>query len=323
MSGRKTSSPEKTDWSDDEHLKMLINQRRFMRNADHVALLGKLIGLGPGSAIVDVGCGLGYLGHMFGKYIRPNGRYFGLDHNHKLLLASRKFSRKHRSLRQFLLVEGEALDLPFKDCSVDVSMCQTLLMHLAHPEDAVKEMVRITKRRGKVVAFEPNNLAWALSSWNNYMERSLADRMQDAEVYCRICEGRKKLGLGDWSIGEKVPLLFMKEGLKNIEVRQNDKVSSVLIPPYDSAERKHACALLCQRIGQEAGRTRGEQKKKYTEWEKFFVAGGGDEKVYRSYMRRRTGWFRRNRQKLIRMAKREELYDIWTVPFYIVIGEKR
>jgi len=301
---------------------MLTSQRKFMRNADYVALLAMLIGLRPGMTIADVGCGLGYLGHIFGKYIAPNGRYLALDHNHNLLLASRKSvpGRTPRGLFQFL--EGDALDLPLGDCSVDVSMCQTLLMHLARPEGAVREMIRVTRRRGRVVAFEPNNLAWPLSSWSNLQRKSVDSRIEDARIYSRICEGRRRLGLGDWSIGEKVPLLFLKEGLKNIEVRQNDKVSSVVVPPYDRAERKHACMMLRERIDQEAKRTRTEKRRNYVDGKRFYLAGGGDEESYQRYMRRRRSWAKKNHQKLLRMAKKEQLYDIWSVPFYIIIGEK-
>lgn len=322
MEGSKTTRREQTDWSDDEHLEMLTSQREFMRNADYVSLLAKLIGLKSGTTIVDVGCGLGYLGQVFGKYIAPNGRYFGLDCNHKLLVAPGRSSSRSVSSRLVRLVQGEALVLPFKDCSVDVSMCQTLLMHLAHPEAAVREMVRVTKRRGKVVAFEPNNLAWPLSSWNNFQKKSLDQRIEDAEIYSRMCEGRRRLGLGDWSIGEKVPLLFLNEGLKNIEVRQNDKASSVLVPPYDTAERKHACRMLLDRIEREAESPRARKLKDDAEGKKLYVAGGGDEKVYQRYMTRRRRWFKRNHKKLLCMAKREELYDIWSVPFYVVVGTK-
>jgi len=156
MARGKKPTEKRVDWGDKEHVEKLIEQRKYMWNEDYVALLAKLIGLRPGRRIADIGCGLGYLGHIYGRFIKPNGAYFGIDCNRKVLKMAHKAAGRHRLGRLFGFVQGGALEIPLEDECVDVSMCQTLLMHLRDPESAIREMRRITKKHGKVVAFEPD-----------------------------------------------------------------------------------------------------------------------------------------------------------------------
>jgi ubiquinone/menaquinone biosynthesis C-methylase UbiE len=143
MAKCKERSEEAVDWGDEEHLETLIEQRKFMWNKDYVALLAKLIGLKPGSTVADLGCGLGHLGHIFGRFIRPDGSYFGVDQNKKVLNMAQEAAGRHRLSNVFRLIQGSALEIPLKDECVDVSMCQTLLMHLREPESAIREMRRV------------------------------------------------------------------------------------------------------------------------------------------------------------------------------------
>jgi len=322
MTKKNKRTEERTDWSDREYLEKLIEQRRFMWNEDYVALLANLIGLDSGKSIADIGCGLGYLGHTYCKFTAPDGKYFGVDQNKKLLQMARKGTGTRGSCRRFSFVQGSAMDVPFEDESFDVTMCQTLLMHLRDPETAVREMARITKKRGKVVAFEPNNLAWAFLRWSSFQEQSLKERFEDTDFYYRMYEGRKKLGLGDAGIGEKVPYLFAENGLKNIRVRQGDKVAWSIIPPYDTPELKHQAKLFLKSMRRGMHRTRGEKRKDYLEWKRHYMAGGGDAESFKKHVRRIRRWLERNCAKMGKMVNRQRLCYVSSSPFYIVIGEK-
>ena len=66
------------------------------------------------------------------------------------------------------VVRGDATEIPLPSESFDVVTCQTVLMHLAQPADALREMLRILRPGGLLVCVEPNNL------WN-YLRLHFAD----------------------------------------------------------------------------------------------------------------------------------------------------
>lgn len=49
MAKTKKTTKKSIDWSDKEHIEILIQQCKFMWNEDYVALLANLIGLKPGA----------------------------------------------------------------------------------------------------------------------------------------------------------------------------------------------------------------------------------------------------------------------------------
>ena len=106
------------DWGEKQYIKALTEERKFMWNKDYVALLAKLIGFKPGKTIADIGCGLGFLGHLFSKFVIPHGKYIGVDSNPKLLELASKSAAIHKSTRFFRFIQGSAFDIPLKDKGV-------------------------------------------------------------------------------------------------------------------------------------------------------------------------------------------------------------
>ena len=320
MARNRKSTKKRVDWSDKEHVEALIEQRKFLWDEDYVELLARRIGIKPGKTIADIGCGLGYLSYMYGKFLEPKGRYIGVDVNKKLLHMARKAAARRKMGKLFRFVQGGALSIPLEDESVDVAMCQTLLMHLKEPESAVKEMIRITKKRGKVVAFEPS---WEAGvGWNNLREPPIKERLEDLEFLSRIWEGQKRLGEGDVRIGEKVPYLFMRNGLKKIQALKNNKVGWALIPPYDTPELKQRIKMTLSSLEKQKNKTSGEKRKEYLEGKRYYMAGGGDAESYKKAVRRRTRRFQRYNEGMMKMIRKERFYSVSTGPFYVIIGEK-
>jgi len=320
MARSKKSTKKQVDWSDKEHVEALIEQRKFLWDEDYVELLARRIGIKPGKTIADIGCGLGYLGYVYARFAIPGGRYVGVDDNKKILQMARKAAGRRKIGKLFRFVQGSVLNIPLEDESVDVAMCQTLLMHVKEPESAVKEMIRITKKRGKVVAFEPS---WETGfGWNNLREAPIKERLEDLEFLSRIWEGKKRLGDGDVRIGEKVPYLFMKNGLKKIQALKNNKVGWALIPPYDSPQVKQRIKMALSSIEKQSNRTMGEKRKEYLEGKRYYMAGGGDAESYRKTARRRRRRSERYNKGMKQMIRKEKFYSVSTGPFYVIIGEK-
>ncbi len=80
-------------------------------------------------------------------------------------------------------------EIPLPDESVDMAMCQTLLMHLKKPEKALQEMKRILKPGGIIMCKEPDNLGVSLGDgYSSETERTIEEQVLEfiISLYTRI-----------------------------------------------------------------------------------------------------------------------------------------
>lgn len=108
-----------------------------------------LLGLTPGTQVLDFGCGSG----VFTTLLEKRGyQCVGLDLSQKLLIRGKKES----SHINFLQADVETL--PFADESIDAIMLSCLIHHLPSPAQCIQEVHRVLKPNGRFVAFDPNRL---------------------------------------------------------------------------------------------------------------------------------------------------------------------
>lgn len=263
------------DWSQPCWRDMLIYQRKSMWREDTLDMIASWIGLESGQTVIDVGSGLGYLGYTFWKYFGENGKYIGFDCNQKLLEAARDMANDWGKGGDVEFLEGDAYSLPIADNTADLTMCQTLMMHLERPIDALSEMKRIVKPGGYVVCFEPDNLSavMAIPHWS-IPELDIEDFLLSRKVYYLSNKGRLKLGRGDWGVALKIPRMMYHLGLTAIDIRMNDKVH-FLQPPYESQLQRNALDRLRKRfMDDERHDTLVERERE------AFIAGGGTEEEH-------------------------------------------
>jgi ubiquinone/menaquinone biosynthesis C-methylase UbiE len=96
--------------------------------------------------ILDNGCGTGILFQTL-----PESRYdiIGLDISAGMLRHARSRARR--------LVLGDGQNLPFPDGSFDLVIARSLLHHLPYPLIGLREMARILKKGGEMVAADTNS----------------------------------------------------------------------------------------------------------------------------------------------------------------------
>jgi hypothetical protein len=129
-------------------------------------------------------------------------------------------------------------------------------------------------------------------------------------VYLICNKGSIKLGRGDQSIGNKVPMMMEKLGLVGIEARLNDKVG-FLHPPYEGPQQQNSLLMIKKRVLDQSEfwmeRTREE-----------FLAGGGSLDEFERY---------RKISDRIRLVFQEQLeegkYTVCSPSFFYVIKGKK
>lgn len=149
----------KIDWSCRKYKQGLIDTRRILWRNDTIDMITKWLDLRSGMRVVDMGCGLGYLGHTFWPYLKKRGIYVGVDINRELLPEAKK-TAKTWAKRQTFFVGGDAYKIPLASNSADCVMCQTLLMHIKDPAHVLGEFFRVLKPGGIVVCMEPDELSY-------------------------------------------------------------------------------------------------------------------------------------------------------------------
>ena len=277
--------PAKNKWSKGPYKKAIIDPRKFMWEPEYVALLAKWVGFKQGQTVVDVGCGLGYLGTLYWPHFGKGGKYYGLDVSPKLIVQAKKMAKDWAKGGKTEFKVGDAYKLPYPDESADVVMCQTLLMHLSDPQKAVKEMYRVLKPGGAILCKEPDNLSWSLQ----HILTSLPELPMEDELFFRkidfiYAKGRANLGQGFLNAAPRVPLWLKAAGFSQIDAKIASQVS-LGVPPYETPRQKHEVAerkeLICRS-------KKPDYKRQISDnFKKTFFAGGGTQSDYDKYLKLR------------------------------------
>ncbi len=303
----------RVDWSEGCWKEMLVYQRKSMWLEDTLDKLAAWLGLKPGITAVDVGCGLGYLGYTYWPYFGKGGHYYGVDVSPELVGDAQKAAKEWATGGEACFKVGDSYRLPFADNFADLVMCQALLMHLEKPELALAQMVRVAKPGGLIMCKEPDNLSWMLvRHYSSLPEPDIEEQLLPAKVAMICNKGRIKLGLGDNSLGPKIPHMMKKLGLTEIGIRLNDRVH-YLEPPYEGPLQKDAMEKVKKQWLDEKTRKTWIDRER-----KEFLAGGGDPEEYERYRKTADSNLSAFRQQ----AEDGEYFACSSGDVYIVKGRK-
>ena len=95
----------------------------------------------PYEALLDVGCGTGFLIDILAK--RKSARYCGVDLSDEMLRVA-----KGKAIRGAAFTVGSADRLPYPDGSFDIVACSQSFHHYPYPEKAMREARRVLKPGG-------------------------------------------------------------------------------------------------------------------------------------------------------------------------------
>jgi 2-polyprenyl-3-methyl-5-hydroxy-6-metoxy-1,4-benzoquinol methylase len=263
--------------------------RDYWWNLDFLHLTVRRWHLPPNAKILDVGAGQGHWSCLLADAI-PEAHVTCLDVDADALRIARDRAEARFAAERFDFVQASADGVPLPSERFDLVTCQTVLMHVKQPAQVLYEMVRVTKRGGRVVCVEPNDLANCAILSRVFLKEEPSALVRHFEFWLAYGRGRIVLGLGDTSVGEQLPALFAQAGLANLSVHISDKALS-LLPPYEAGEQqvrlleeKESAALvkdIWQGIWDDA------------ELRACVTAGGGSAGLFREYAAdvvRRLAW---------------------------------
>ncbi len=265
---------DKDKWADKNHKWQIIEERKYMWYEEQIERLASDMEFTPGMTIVDVGCGLGYLGWTYWEHYGNGGTYTGVDCSLSLLKEAYEIAQGWTTGGIANFINGDSYKIPIADGYSDVTMCQTLLTHLEFPEKALCEMVRITKPGGIVMCKELDNVSQFMKL--SYSSATDHEDFNDILFYRKmrliLARGRRELGFGDLGIGSRVPRMMHEADLTEIEVFCNERLE-FLVPPYEDSQQK----LRVEIMGRYTKDTTVEERQKSKdECKKYYIAGGGD-----------------------------------------------
>ncbi len=311
--------PAKNKWAKGENKKHIIEQRKFLWEPEYVALLAKWVGFKLGQTVIDVGCGLGYLGTLYWPYFGKGGKYCGVDVSPKLIAQAKRLSMDWAKGGKTEFNVGDSYKLPYPDNSADVVMCQTLLMHLADPQKAINEMYRILKPGGAILCKEPDNLSVSMQhALTSMPEFTLEEELFRHKISFIINRGREVLGMGNYNTAPFVPLWLKKAGFRGIDARMNS-YPILGIPPYETPKQEY------ERNGREkdikSGKKIKGKRKRTREFKKLFMAGGGSVEEYEQYLSFDRKY--RSREKMYKKQIEEKSYYFFAGSmFFAIKGHK-
>ena len=132
---------------------VLLETRTAENSAVHLLpKLQSMKGSNPYLRLLDVGAGSGTISVSFAKLI-PDGYVTGIDVNPKILPRARAVA-EIAGVKNIEFQEGSVYKLPFTDETFDVTFCHQVLIHIGNPWDALREMLRVTRRGGILAARE-------------------------------------------------------------------------------------------------------------------------------------------------------------------------
>lgn len=137
--------------------------------------IARLLDLRAGLSVLDVGSGTGADTIDVARAVGADGRVVGVDRSAEMIAEARERAGNAGVPVEFVTADAHVLDFP--DASFDRVRTERMLIHLADPAAAVREMVRVTKPGGRVVASDIDGGTVFFNSTNTSLAEALALRL--------------------------------------------------------------------------------------------------------------------------------------------------
>lgn len=170
-----------------------------------------------GSTVLEVGCGLGFDAVALARIVGESGRVVAVDCSRNMLEAARSRAEGCGLNIDFLLADAGRLESA--DETFDCARVDRTLQHIPDPKRVLREMARVTKSGGRILAYEPDWGTFTIGSADRQITRKIADFW---------CDTFKSGWIGRYLFG------YLREiGLEDVQVCP----STLVITKLDLAEK--------------------------------------------------------------------------------------
>lgn len=218
----------------EKKLEYLLRTRNNMWNTDYMEfLITKVWKIDKPVSVLDCGCGFGFLGLLIMPFLPEGSTYTGIDMTENLIETGQKLFEVNKV--QGKLIHTDVYDYDVKDC-FDIVICQAVLRHLDSPESFLKKMIQFAKPGAYIICIDSNR------------EFECDGLYIDGMDYFRLCEhaGMEKHWRAeleqqgrDYAAAIRNAHLMRKLGLREVDVRMNDRVDFVTPQSEDYEQRKY------------------------------------------------------------------------------------
>jgi len=163
----------------------------------------ELLGVKPGSHLLDLGCGPGDDVRALAQMVGSTGRVVGVDSSAAMITEARKRAESLNLPVEYIV--GDAHRLDFADNTFDGCRTERVFQHVDNPQQVLGEMVRVTRPGGRVVVLDPD------------FETLIIDA-QDRALTRRILHFRCDQIVRNGWIGRQLPALFRAAQLSEVTV---------------------------------------------------------------------------------------------------------
>ncbi|KAI1629378.1 S-adenosyl-L-methionine-dependent methyltransferase [Exophiala viscosa] len=177
----------------------------------------------PRLTLLDVGAGSGTISVSFAKLV-PDGHVTGVDVNPNILPRARA-AAEGAGVKNIDFHQGSVYKLPFDDETFDITFCHQVLIHIGTPWDALREMLRVTKRGGIVAARE-----------GDYETECVWPELPELSKFHKFMAGLMSAGGGDPKAGRQLLSWALKAGAERSQITLSYSTSS-----YSTPSEKKVC----------------------------------------------------------------------------------
>lgn len=177
----------------------------------------------PNLKLLDVGAGSGTISVSFAKLI-PDGHVTGIDLNPNILPRARAVAEM-AGVKNIEFQQGSVFELPFADETFEITVCHQVLIHIGNPWDALREMLRVTKRGGIVAARE-----------GDYETECIWPELPELSKFHKLMAGLMSSGGGTPTAGRQLLSWALKAGIESSKVTLSYSTLS-----YNTASERKTC----------------------------------------------------------------------------------
>ncbi|MBV9414414.1 MAG: methyltransferase domain-containing protein, partial [Solirubrobacterales bacterium] len=138
----------------------------------------ELCPVGAGDRVLDVGCGVGHEAIRLAQRVGPPGRVVGVDASAPMIAQARQRAGEVPLSVEFEV--GDAHDLAFSVETFDLCRTEPVLRFLRRPETALREMARVVRPGGWVLAQDFDSDQTVVDAHDRSLTRRVAEVLDGA-----------------------------------------------------------------------------------------------------------------------------------------------